>query len=419
MANGFTDPGDVNYSFRPDPKTGEEIRQGTFRYSVKAKDENHRFNHNITGNYLNNLKEGAWSYKINQKDFTLQQKGVYTTGTVSMEAFYQKGLPNGSWRFESVLKNRTGEKVQDKWVWGKYDSAQTIIVAINFSQGIITGPFYAKSGNTYEVKGSFDQSGFFDGEWNWTFPDSTISLWYEKGVLMKMNVVDPEGNLLHQEDHSLTSGLIRDMTRALEAGGDKVMKDYSFKPDTLSMLQNPEYHLTRLLSSTLYQPHYFLYMQIGGDKSFYYDKQTYKMQYKLTGMYHVRIRSNLSGMAVQTYSRMESVIGRMESQLAYIYSMKRDGKLKQQSADAVRLMEYNVTLARKYACTGEALKLYLDVGQGIESSDKGCSYLSTKMEELPTFKSRDEALLYFAEKISMLEKENQKHYTNIRKNMVI
>ncbi len=112
LQNGFTDPGDVTFTYRVDEKTDQQVKQGNFRYSVKAKDDQYRFNHNVTGSYANNLKEGAWSYKINQKDFRLQHQGLYTTGTVSLDASYRQGFPDGTWNYQSVLKNRPGEKKQ-------------------------------------------------------------------------------------------------------------------------------------------------------------------------------------------------------------------------------------------------------------------------------------------------------------------
>jgi hypothetical protein len=417
LQNGYTDAGDVTYNYQPDPKNREHIKQGTFRYTVKAKDDQYRFNHNIAGNYSNNLKEGVWSYKINQKDFQLQVPGRYTTGTVSLDAQYTQGLPDGKWRFESALKNRSGEKKQDKWIWERHDSTETIIVELHFKKGTLAGPLYAKVDKLYEVSGKFDENGFFDGEWIWKYPDSTITVLWEKGLELGMTITDPEGNILHLDQQNHSAKLIRDYQALTNTGSDKV-KEFPFSLDTISLINNNNYPLTDLLQNTIYNTSYFLYKQIGGDKTVYYDNRSYKMRFSIKGMYMIQVKNRISGIQVQQYSRIEGIMKRIEAQMAYIYQMKRDGKLTKQAGEAIRLMEHNITLARRYACTAETLKLYLSLRDGLNAASTSCAYLPASVGMLPDFKSKDEALQFFAGKIADLEKENQTQYTNIRKNMV-
>jgi hypothetical protein len=418
LANGFTDPGEVTYNYRTDAKTGEQIRQGTFRYAVKAKNDIGRFNHNITGNYADNLKEGLWSYKINQKDFILQDKGRYTTGTVSLEAQYHEGYPQGKWRYESVLKSRTGEKVMDKWIWSRQDSARTTILDLNFERGVVVGDFYIKDGNFCEIIGKFDKNGFFDGEWTWKYADSTILVQWSKGFQIRTEVKDAEGNLLHIEEQQNAADLLLKLEEAIAKEGFEAKRKFSFKADTVSVLVDPEHYLNRLFTQTIYQPQYFLYMQIGGDRCIFFDSQTYKMKYLTKGMYQVRMKSSLTSGEVQKYRLMEDAISRMETQIGYIYLVKREKKLKKQGFDAIKMMEMNISLARKYACMGETLKLYLDLSEGLSATEKSCDYLAGKTEKIPACRSREEALQQFVNLISKLEQENQKIYTNIRKNMV-
>jgi hypothetical protein len=417
LQNGFTDAGDVTYTYRTDPKTKEHLKQGNFRYTVKARDDQWRFNHTVAGAYANNLKEGLWSYKVNQKDYRLQDPKRYTTGNIQIDVNYSGGLPDGRWRYEATLKSREGEKKQDKWIWGKTDSAQTVIVELQFSKGVITGPFYAKNELWFTVRGSFDAAGFFDGEWVWQFPDSTVAITWDKGLEVKTMVTDPEGNVLHLEEHLAAASVIREY-QTLASAGNTGVKDFPFSLDTISLLSNTRYQLTELLHATIYHPKYTLPEQIGGDKAIYYDRQTYRMRFNIKGMYVINMKNRISGTQVQHYSRMEAIISRMEAQLAFIYQMRRDGKLKKQAADAIRLMEHNLTLARRYGCTGETLKLYLNHNDGLQKATTSCAYLTASMDQFPPFRSKDDALQFIVNKTSDLEKENQEHYTNIRKNLV-
>ncbi len=417
LANGFTDPGEMTYSYRPDPKTGEHIRQGAFRYSLKSKDELQRFSHNITGAYAGNLKEGLWSYKINQKDFMLQEKGRYTSGTVSLDALYKGGLPDGKWRFESVLKSRSGEKGKDKWVWGKQDSAKTVILELNFNLGVLTGDFYARDDKFVEIKGKFDEKGFFDGEWEWKFIDSTITYVWDKGILLKSVVTNQEGNILHQEEQTYLLTQINSLAEAIAERGVAAIKDFSFRTDTANFLGDSEYFLTRLFKRTLYEPRYFLYTQIPGDRAFYYDNQSYRMQYHIKGMYHIKVKSSLTPNEVKHYRQMEDAISRMESQTGYLYLMNREGKLKKEAMEGFKLMESNISLSRKYSCAADLLKYTTDLNKALASVETGCSSFAVKMEELPAFKTREEALQYMAAQVTKLELENQKLYVNIRKHL--
>ena len=417
LQNGFTEAGDVTYTYRIDEKTREHIKHGTFRYTVKAREDQSRFNHYITGNFVDNLKDGAWSYKINQRDFRLQHPKLYTTGTVSLDASFSMGVPNGKWRYETALRSREGEKKQDRWTWGRYDTVRTVIVELSFTNGIITGPFYAMFEKEFEISGSFDENGFFHGEWVWSYPDSIITITWDHGLESGTVIKDSTGNILHIEQHDHSIKIIREY-QLLAAQRSEKVRDYPFSLDTVSLLSNPRYQLTGLLQNTIYHPQYFLHRQIGGDKTLYYDTQSYRMRQTITGLYVINQRNRISATQVQHYNRMEVLIKRMETQMAYIYQMRRDGKLKRQAGEAIRLMEHNISQTRKYACTGETLKLYLSLQDGLNAASVSCAYLGAFSEPLPDFRTKEAALQHFVEKISALEKENHTHYSNIRKNMV-
>ncbi len=417
LQNGFTDAGDVTYTYRPDEKTKDHIRQGSFRYTAKARNDQWRFNHSITGSYSSNLKDGLWTYKINQKDFQLQKPRLYTTGAITLEATYSKGMPDGRWRFESSLKSRAGEKKDDKWVWNRHDSLETVIVEMNFKSGLISGPFYAKNDKLWEVSGTFDKNGFFDGEWMWRFPDSSIVITWNEGLEVKMLTTDRDGNILHLEQNDHVVGVIKDYQNLSREGSTSV-KDFPFSIDIVSLLRNPDYILTALLMATVYHQHYTLPQQITGDKAVFYDQQSYTIRFNIKGMNKIVTKNRISSTQVQHYSRMDAILTRMEAQMAYIYQMKRDDKLNKQAGDAIKLMEYNIALARRYSCTGETMKLFMDLQEGISKAGISCAYLSVSMDSFPDFKTKEEALQFFVTKISDLEKSNQTHYTNIRKNMV-
>lgn len=418
LASGFVESGDVTYNYRLDPVTRARIKHGMFRYSVKAREDQYRFNHYINGAFHENLKDGEWSFRINQRDFQLQHPTKYTTGNISINAYYNNGIPHGEWRFESVLKHRDGVKQRDRWSWERHGEEQTVVVELNFNEGMLTGPFYAKVDQEFEVQGAFDENGFFDGEWIWRYSDSTITILWDHGVEASVKITDLEDNILHIEKHEHTVNLIKEVRNLVASNKTEKIADYPFTIDTLSMMQNKEYEITNLLHNTVYHPKYTLYNQIGGDKSVYYDRQRYVMRFNLKGMYVISTKNRISVSEAQHYSRISNLIRRMESQMFSIYKLHRDGKLKRQANDVVRLMEHNMNLARRYACIGEIMKIYPSADQGVEVSKQACSYLAAKIENLPAFARRENALVHFSHKIAEIEKDNNKHFKNIIRNMV-
>jgi len=414
LRNGFTDDGEVIYSYRPDPNTREHIKQGTFRYVVRARDDQFRFNHSITGHYSDNLKHGEWTYKINQKDFMLQHQGRYTTGSISVDTRYVMGIPDGSWRFESSLRSRDGRKVRDKWEWGRHDTLETVIVELQFTGGVVTGPFYAKNGSAWEVRGNFDDNGFFDGEWTWVYPDSTITIVWSNGLEVRVIVTDSESNTLHHEQNDLAVRMIREYQKQVMEGGNR-RGEFPFTLDTISMLRTRSYMLTELLHNTVYHPQYTLLREITGDKAVFYDQRTYRMQFTLRGMYRIEQKNRLTPAQLQSYTRISVLLNRMETQMADVYKMRREGRVNEKGNEVVRQMETNMSIARRYMCLGETLKLYLDTEEGVRASERSCAYHVVRLSNLPEFTTREAALQYIILRITELEKQQQALYQGLRR----
>jgi hypothetical protein len=414
LRNGFTDDGEVTYSYRPDPNGREHIRHGTFRYVVRARDDQFRFNHSITGNYADNLKHGEWSYKINQRDFMLQHRGRYTTGSISVDASYNMGIPDGAWRYESSLRSRDGKKVRDKWEWERYDSVESVVVELRFTAGVITGPFYAKNGNAWEVRGSFDERGFFDGEWVWQFPDSVVTMVWDKGLEVRVTVADFFDNILHLEQHDHSVRIIREFQRLVSEGGARTA-DFPFTLDTVSLLRNRSYMLTELLHKTIYHPQYTLLREITGDKAVFYDQRSYRMQFTLQGMNKIEQQNRLTPAQLQSYSRIHVLVKRMETQMADVYKMRREGRVDEKGHEAIRQMETNMAIARRYMCLGETLKLYLDTDEGVRASERSCAYHVVRFTSLPEFRTREAALQHIILRITDLEKQQLALYQGLRR----
>ena len=415
LRNGFTDDGEVTYSYRLDPNTRERIKQGSFRYIVRARDDQYRFNHTISGSYVDNLKDGEWSIRITQRDFMLQHDRRYTTGNVNIDGSYSKGLPDGPWQFESSLRSRAGQKIRDRWQWERHDSIETVMVSLQFTQGVITGPFYAKNDREWEVTGAFDEHGFFDGEWIWRFPDSTVIIQWDKGLQVEVTITDPNDHVLHHEKYELPVRMMK-AYQQMVVRGDMAHTESPFTLDTLSMMNDRSYLLTSLLHNTIYHPQYTLNRQIGGDKAVFYDQRTYRLQFALRGMYYIEQRNRISSSQRQLYSRMHTLVRRMETHQAEVYRLRREGRLSgQQAAENARTLESTLAIARRYLCIGETLKLYLSTEEGLKASERSCAHHVVRLEGIPSFTSRDDALRYLVQQITELEKQHTALYQNLRR----
>lgn len=151
---------------------GERIYHGTFSFTTQDNPQYH-----ITGNYINDKKDGIWTYS--QK--TEKSENLTYTKTCSMT--YKNGVLDGSWK---LIKYKTisnkgkliGEAQQQEIYYteirnykqgklhGIYKKESSgLLIKASYNEGILVGKFEYKKDNEQQITGEFNNEGYPTGIW--------------------------------------------------------------------------------------------------------------------------------------------------------------------------------------------------------------------------------------------------------------
>lgn len=169
-------------------KDGGIILNGFFRFDrtyIDSLDQTLLTKFQVSGSYLNNVKEGSWSFdrewhKIALKDvIDFKVISELESEDLEIKANYKAGLPHGRWQlYEHKFSNN--EK-----------SLKATAEKIDFVGGVMIGEVsYRKflSGYTQFLRGKINDLGFMDGEWSLVYLKDSILISearkYEDGFLL-------------------------------------------------------------------------------------------------------------------------------------------------------------------------------------------------------------------------------------------
>ena len=161
--NEFGSKAVATYTYYVDSKTGNNVKNGFFKYVMK---QGNNYNAVFNGSFKNGKRDGLWSYSITRLDDP--SDNVFYTGSISLTANYINGLPNGTWNYSNTMKYRGKAYAPGGgFNWGNYISEPSISAIANFKNGITIGPISIINGigNYSIVKGSFNSNGFLDKTW--------------------------------------------------------------------------------------------------------------------------------------------------------------------------------------------------------------------------------------------------------------
>lgn len=162
--------GNARFRYYQPKKSDEKILDGDFFFEVTRRDsaaQNVLIKKVYNGAYRENEKHGPWNYDLKRYEVVLKDienlevvydlNGAY----LNIKGKYEEGVPVGEWVFREDM-------MQD----GEY--VKTIRRGIaNFSDGTLTGAFTFHNnleGETYTVKGQFDEDGLMDQQWELQYP---------------------------------------------------------------------------------------------------------------------------------------------------------------------------------------------------------------------------------------------------------
>ena len=158
--DGRVPNGTAIYTYFEDATTREYIKQGMFKYSNNTTG----FVQTISGNFVQGLKNGVWSYLITLTDLGTQNP--YYTGTVTLIANYKNGYANGTWKFNKSFKNRSKYYSSGQYKWKPYEPIKNKTIIMNFKEGELVGSVNINDEfANFKAVGSYDNNGLSIGKW--------------------------------------------------------------------------------------------------------------------------------------------------------------------------------------------------------------------------------------------------------------
>lgn len=157
------------YTYYDDTKTYNRVKQGKFTLNFKGSGQYSPFEIIVIGNYKNNLKEGAWSYKLITTD--LQSGELYESGTTTVTGNYKDGVPNGFWQsiFSSSSKEKKFNSSTHQWVFTTPTMPNSTKTSVKFNMGTAVGHFSYSAidpnvNSTSSISVDLDSLGFINGK---------------------------------------------------------------------------------------------------------------------------------------------------------------------------------------------------------------------------------------------------------------
>jgi len=277
--NGEKIKGTANYTYYKD-SNNEQVKEGSFRYSAREKNDKYRFSHSISGNYKSGYKIGKWTYNYSSKDYKIDKEGYYYTVEVNLNALYNNGYPNGKWTYSSKinkykkiikqgrLKKIDIQKVKDLRIqlsWNKQKLCDSLIVINNLGENIYI---------------SMNEDGYLDGEFAFIEDIEGVrkEFWnYKDGILVNKGI--DTNIVINKEYLSYTN---------LKSPNTEVKKVAS------SLLIKESCEINKYLREEIFNHDYTLYRYISGDKVVRKDKKTNKIKLVYKGLYFYKLKPILS-----------------------------------------------------------------------------------------------------------------------------
>ena len=273
FANGSNQPGQATYKYYEDPKTGEYIKQGAFKYTLDGKDDNKGLRQTIIGNYEKGLKHGTWTYKLIMNDYYM---GYYhATGIITLTANYKNGLADGNWEYYAKNKTRLYNRITG---WQAYNPENTTNTSMNFRKGRIVGNVTINEVGVLKVNGNYDENSFSTGTWKIDFLDKnqTFEITFKDKFMTDFIGRNGSGQILDGST-SLNPELNAERNKMyidLKGASLEKLENAGFDLDTLCYSSIPTKYIQDYFKYMM-ESDWFLYKYITGDLTFKeYSKST-------------------------------------------------------------------------------------------------------------------------------------------------
>lgn len=269
--NGIKIKGEANYSYYTDDKNNK-IKHGSFRYSAREKTDNWRYSHSISGNYINGLKDGIWSYNLASKDYEKNKDGYFFIIDVQLTATYSSGYPDGEWQYTCKISKHKKENKQGRLRNTQSVIAENIFIKLNWKKGVLIDSLIIKDQLNKNITARMNGKGLLIHNFKVVSGSETMSWFYNEGIL-KNNTKD-----------SITI-----TNNEFTAYQNLKNADEQCRKKRQSLFSQDECQIENYLNTHIFNHDYFLYRFIDGDKILKYKNKFGDFDVRYKGLYYYRL----------------------------------------------------------------------------------------------------------------------------------
>jgi len=273
--NGDKIKGNASYTFYRD-NNNKQIKEGTFRYSAREKNDKYRYSHSISGNYNKGLKNGKWNYNYSTKDYKQDNDGYYYSINVELNSQYDNGYPSGKWLYNSKIVKYKKILKKGKYKKTNLVDVKDINITINWIKNRLVDSLIINNKIGESIYVTMDNEGIMNGEFY--FLDEQKEFWYYDDGILKNKGIDT--NIIVNKEFKSYNTFSSPDTKA-----KKIKK---------SLLSRNGCIIAKYIKDEIFNPDYTLYRYIGGDKIIATDKSTNKIKLTFKGLYYYKLKPILS-----------------------------------------------------------------------------------------------------------------------------
>lgn len=245
--NGTNIKGESNYAFYQEKN--KKIKHGPFRYAARAKGEDWRFSHSISGEYIKGFKNGNWTYNLNSKSHEKDKQGFFYNITVDLIANYDNGLPDGKWTYSCYINKYKKIKKGDRFRKADSKDTEDIKIIANWNKGKLIDSLIIidKLGDNINI--SMNKLGVLINHKVIKNETSIYEMQYQKGIESSKLI---DGKTTENQEYIAFSTL-----GTTENPANKRKH---------SLFDNEKCIISKYIDDNLFNNDYFLYKYIEGDK---------------------------------------------------------------------------------------------------------------------------------------------------------
>jgi hypothetical protein len=398
MPTRISNGGEANYYYLP-ANNSKESKHGRFSYRLRQTKGFSKLYQDVNGNYNQGLKDGRWTFITKFKDYKQDRTSNYLSGTMSLTAEYENGIPHGNWKFSYSYKTREqNSTTSGRAQWDNYSSPENVFISVKFNHMLLFDSLFMQTDDGRSVEGILSEDGFFTGNWNFEDGAHFIREQYDNGLLYRKEIYNKKDTILIEiRDYSDVEMNRKDRIKQMLFSQPKEVKNLTYTLDTVSVFESTQL-IPEILNEWIFYNPYLLFRDLDGD-NYQFDG--------FMGGYSVNVVNQVTAEQTLILAVLENHLADFKQVNMRVENLCRGKSTSAHTRSTIQLMTYYERTAEKYVCMANSLTSLPDFEDAKKACEKDCLNTINLTENLPEFRSRDEALAFFLKDLN--EKSQTMH----------